>query len=256
MDDQKLRRGGGYAGPLAAALLAASAFVGWRMFSDRGASTIDTEGFDISKAPKTSLAAAGAAGSSDAPAPPSGLQLLRVDEEIRAKPAGARPETRPAAPAAETAAVPERSLAQSRLAFTAAVRRSEATVRRFGERMSAQSPVLRQYGADWMSRSDLRNLTDAYWRDHDPIAFMTGLARAPSFPLIVKQYAGSSEIRGFIVQGLTKEAPDDLVKTGLDLMRDDASLKGTITQVGTALGLPQNLAASLGARDAPKPTAK
>ena len=247
MDGKNSPRGGGCAGLLVIALLAASALVAWRLLGERNPSPIDSGGFDMSAAPQSRTAPAAAGSGPAAAAPRSGLELLKVDEEIRA---GA-PRSRAGASAPSAASA--RTLAQSRLEFIALARRNEGVVRRFAERMSAQSPVIRQYGRDWMSHTDLRSLTDNYWRDHDPVAFMEGLARAPSFPLFVKQYAGVPEIRSFVVLGLTKEAPHDLAAAGANLMHDDASLKQTISEVGTALGLPPSLAAKIGAPDAQKP---
>jgi hypothetical protein len=252
MDDPTPPREGSYAGLLAIAVLAISAFVGWRFYSERNASTIDTGGFDISAAPQSRPAPPAETSAPSAPAAPaSGLDFMKVDEEIRGGPPRPRPEA--AASGTASAPAPARTLAQTRQEFTALARRHENVVRRFAERMTAQSPVIMQYGKDWMSHPDLKNLTIGYWRTRDPIAFMAGLSRSPSFPLLVKQYAGQADIRTFIVVGLTKEAPHDLVSVGLDLMRDDPSLKATITQVGMGVGLPPGLAAALGARDPKKP---
>jgi hypothetical protein len=251
MEDQPSSRGL-YAGLLAFALLAASAFVGWRLLSERDASPIDSGGFDVGAAPK-SRPVVPVSGAASAPAaPPSSLDYLKSDGVVRA----AQTQPPPAENAPAPAAAPARTLAQSRAEFTELARRNENVVRRFAERMTAQSPVVRQYGQDWMSHPDLRSLTDQYWRDHDPIAFMAGLARAPSFPLLVKQYAGSPEIQSFVFVGLTKEAPHDLVTAGLTLMHDDASLKGTVTEVTKALGATDSLAAALGAPDTKKPAQK
>lgn len=252
MSESSDPRKGTAAGLIALALLAASALVGWRLLSERDSSTVDSGGFDIASAPAPRRAAPAATASAAPTGPRSGLELLKAAEKIGA-PAESLPAAPPTTPAAPSAPAPARTLAQSRQEFTALARRNEAVVRRFAERMTARYPVVRRYGADWMSHPDLRRLTDQYWRDHDPIAFLAGLTRAPGFPEMVKQYAGSPEIREFLVVGLTKEAPHDLVAAGLDLMRDDASLKGMITQVTTSLGASAQLADALGARDVKKP---
>jgi hypothetical protein len=219
-----------------AALLGAAALGGWYLLSQRGATTVDSGGFDVGSAPPARPLSGAAA--PEAPAR-SGLDLMKVDEELRAAPAPRAAEKR-ASPAAEAA--PPRTLKQARLDFIVEARRSEDVVRRYAERMTAQSAVIRQYGKDWMSHPDLKKLNDDYMRDHDPVAFMAGLSQAPSFPLLLEQYAGRQEILGFIVQGLTKEAPRSLVTAGLEWMRADASLKPIVTQVETAAGLTPAMA--------------
>ena len=244
MTDEAPSRGG-WSGVLAlAALVAASALGGWFYLSQRGPSTVETDGFDMGAAPVSRRAVPAAAPEA---APRSGLELMKVDSELRAeteRPPRAEEKPAPPAPA------PARTLKESRSEFIAEVRRNEDVVRRYAERMTARSAVIRQYGKDWMSHPDLKKLNDDYMRNHDPIAFVQGLAQAPSFPALLKQYAGRQEIQGFIVQGLTKEAPRSLVTAGLNLMHDDVSLKPIIAQVGTAVGLPPDMAAALAARDA------
>ena len=241
---------GGYSGVLTiAVLLGASALGGWYYLSQRGASTVDDGGFDVGAAP-TSRRAVPAAAAPEAPAR-SGLDMMKVDQELRAAPP--RPAEKPAAPAAEAA--PPRTLKDARLDFIMECRRNEDVVRRYAERMTAKSPVVLQYGKDWMSHPDLKKLNDDYMRDHDPIAFMAGLSQAPSFPILLKQYAGKQEILGFIVQGLTQEAPHSLVASGLNLMRADASLKPVIAQVETAAGMTPEMADKLTGGSS-KPAAK
>jgi hypothetical protein len=223
-----------------AVLLGAAALGGWYFLSQRGASTVDDGGFDVGAAPSSRRAAAVPAAAPEAPAR-SGLDLMKPDEELRAVP-GVAAAPRPAS--AAQAAAP-RTLKDAREDFIMECRRNEDLVRRYAERMTAKSPVVLQYGKDWMSHPDLKKLNDDYMRNHDPIAFLEGVARAPSFPILLKQYAGKQEILGFIVQGLTQEAPHGLVESGLVLMRDDASLKPLVTQVETAVGMTPEMADKL-----------
>ncbi|HXT01748.1 MAG TPA: hypothetical protein VN915_13825 [Elusimicrobiota bacterium] len=227
----------GLAGVLTiAVLLAAAALGGWYFLSQRGASTVDSGGFDVGAAATSRPPAPAAA--PEAPAR-SGLDMMRVDEELRAAPPRSEQKAAAEAPA------PVRALKDARLDFIMEARRNEDLVRRYAERMTARSPVILQYGKDWMSHPDLKKLNDDYMRDHDPIAFLAGLSQAPSFPILLKQYAGKQEILGFIVQGLTKEAPRSLVTSGLALMREDASLKPVITEVETAAGMTPAMADQL-----------
>src|SRR3569833_1145438 len=164
-------RSGGLAGVLTVlALLGASALGGWYYLSQRGASTVDDGGFDVGATPVSKRAAPAAA---PAAAPKSGLELMKVDSELRAETSPA-PAPKPAA-TAENAA--PRTLKDAREDFILECRRNEDAVRRYAERMTKQSPVILQYGRDWMSHPDLKKLNDDYMRNHDPIAFMAGLAQ-------------------------------------------------------------------------------
>ena len=220
------------------ALLGASALGGWYFLSQRGqTTTIDDGGFDVGATPARKAAPVAAP---SAPAK-SGLDLMKVDEEIRTE--NIHPAQTPAAAPAQQA--PAHTLEDARQDFIMECRRNEDVVRRYAEKITKQSPVILQYGRDWMSHPDLKKLNDDYMRNHDPIAFMAGLSRAPSFPVLLKQYAGKQEMLGFIVQGLTKEAPHSLVESGLKLMHEDASLKPVVTQVETAVGMTPEMADKL-----------
>ncbi len=240
-----------------AALLAAVAFGAlalgggaWYALSNRGASEVDSGGFDLSAAPKTVRPAAAPPAAAPAAAPRSGLEMLTVDArtkaEVTAVPTAAAPEG-PAAPAARPAA---RDAAQARADFVAQARKHEVSVRDFAVRMTAKSPVVAQYGRDWMSHDDLKKLNDDYMRTHDPVAFMAGLARAPSFPVLLKKYAGSPDLAGAVVLGLTKEAPGELVDAGLAWARTDPGVKDTVSKIASALGLPPDMIKKLTAAEA------
>ena len=106
--------------------------------------------------------------------------------------------------------------------------------------MTKKYPLIRQYGKDWMSRPDLKKLNDDYMRNHDPIAFIMGLAKAPSLGGMVKKYAGSPIIMEFITQGM-KEAPGDLTSSAMDVLSKDAAAKSLISNVARGLGLPPSV---------------
>lgn len=51
------------------------------------------------------------------------------------------------------------------------------------------SEVVRQYEEDWFSHPDLAALYQGYARDHDPVAYMYGLAASQSFRELASKYA-------------------------------------------------------------------
>ncbi|MBI3563939.1 MAG: hypothetical protein HY079_01935, partial [Elusimicrobia bacterium] len=232
---------------LAAAVLLALGGGAWWLFAGRGGTDIDSGGFDLSAAPKSAPSAAPAAATAAPPRPASGLEMLTVDARTKAELTGTAPAAKPGTPSAPPPAArpAPRDAAEARARFTEAARRHEASVRDFALRMTAKSPVIARYGRDWMSYPDLKKLNDDYMRDHDPIAFVTGLTRAPNFPVLLKKYAGSPELASVVVLGVTQEAPADLAQAGLDLMRLDPAVKDPVTKVSAALGLPPDMAAKM-----------
>lgn len=233
------------AGLLALAALIASAGAGWYFLNDRGDSTVDSGGFDVSATSKPRAAAPPPAVAESAPAA-SGLSLVKGGAEaLDAGPAAAPAPAAPAAPGA-----PARSLPEARGEFIAQARKHEADVIAFAGRLTAQSPVIRRYGYDWMQHPDLRKLNDDYMRNHDPIAFILGLSKAPSFGAMVKRYAGAPEIRAAVVLGMTKEVPTELIQSGLDVLRQDPAIKSVVAGVAPGLGLPPGMTAVLSSADA------
>lgn len=239
------------AGFLALAVLIASAVAGWYFLNDRGDSTVDSGGFDVSATSKPRAPAPPSAAVA-APVPAaSGLAMVKgAAESFGAVPAAApAPAPAPAATAAASDA-PVRSLPEARRNFIAQARKHEGDVISFASRLTAQSPVIRRYGYDWMQHPDLRKLNDDYMRDHDPVAFLLGLSKAPSFGAMVKKYAGAPEIRAAIVLGMTKEVPTELIQSGLDVLRQDPAIKGVVAGVAPGLGLPPGMTAVLSSADA------
>jgi hypothetical protein len=223
----------------------------WYFLSNRGSTEIDSGGFDLGAAPKT-VHPFGVAAPADAPAPRSGLEMLSVDAKTKAELTGTAPAAKPETPATRAAGAPTLSHdpAQARADFVAQARKHEASVRDFAVRMTAKSPVVAQYGRDWMSHDDLKKLNDDYMRTHDPVAFMAGLSKAPSFPGLLKKYAGSPQLTAAVVLGVTQEAPGELVDAGLNWVHTDPSIKNTISSIATALGLPPEMIKKLTAAEA------
>jgi hypothetical protein len=225
---------------------------GWYLLTNRKGPAIDASGFDLNSTPKTQtvVPTLSAADSGAAPAA-SGLNMLRADAGIRvaqvgeAASSGSSGAPGSAGTSGAGAAAAGTPKEQAHQDFTTEARKNEATVRRFAEKMTAKYPVIRQYGRDWMSHPDLKKLNDDYMRNHDPIAFMIGLSRAPSLGGMVKKYAGKPEIREFIVDGM-KEAPGELTTSALEVLQKDGVVKNLVTNVVSGMGLPSSITAMIG----------
>jgi hypothetical protein len=228
-------RTGRFAGIFVAVVTAGSAIgvIGWYLMTNRTGLAIDGSGFDLSTAPQAPKPRPASAASATT-ARPDSLSMMKGGDGVRIVDANAP------AFAYGGAAKPDDKKAQAHLSFTEAARKHEADVRRFGERMTKRSAVIRQYGRDWMSHPDLRALTDNYWRTHDPMAFIVGLSKAPSVGAMVKKYAGSPDILNFITQGM-KEAPGDLTSSAMDVLANDGVVKGLVANVAGGLGLPPSI---------------
>jgi hypothetical protein len=215
--------------------------IGWYLITNRTGAVIDPSGFDLSSAPAGPRPSAPAPAAPAASQPSSSLGMLRADAGIRVGGAGAAaPRGAGAAPAAAGG-----KKEQTQAGFTDLARKHEDEVRRYGERMTRKYPVIAQYGRDWMKHPDLRKLTEDYYRTRDPIAFMTGLARAPSLGPMLKEYGGKPEIREFVVEGV-KEAPGDLTAAAMDVLSNNAAVKGLVSGIADAIGLPPSITAMIG----------
>ena len=241
MSEEPPRRSGRSGGIFVAVLVAGSAVgvIGWYLMTNRTGPAIDSSGFDLTtapQAPKPHQVYTASAGT----AQPDSLSMMKGDSGIRIVDANANGGT--GTPSAGTAAKGSDKKEQSHLNFIDEARKHEGDVRRFAERMTKKYPVVRQYGRDWMSHPDLRALTDGYWRTHDPVAFLMGLAKAPSLGVLVKQYSGSPELITCVTQGM-KEAPTDLVTSAMDVLSNDGVVKNLVANVATGIGLPPSVTA-------------
>ncbi|MFI5361151.1 MAG: hypothetical protein ACHQ49_04205 [Elusimicrobiota bacterium] len=215
--------------------------IGWYISVNRGGPKIDPTGFDLSEVQETRRALPSAAGAGAPAAAASGLTMMKGGEGVTVGDS-----TPPSGSAAKTApAKGGDAKAQAHAGFTEQARKHEDDVRRFAERMTNKYPLIRQYGKDWMSHPDLKKLNDDYMRNHDPVAFIMGLAKAPSLGGMVKQYAGKPEIVQFITQGM-KEAPADLTASAMDVLTNDSTVKGLIGNIVSGLGLPPSVTAMIG----------
>jgi hypothetical protein len=68
------------------------------------------------------------------------------------------------------------------------VRREEPKIQQVWLKYWAQHAVVRQYEKDWFADKDLASLTEGYIQNHDPIAFMYGLAASESFRGLASKY--------------------------------------------------------------------
>jgi hypothetical protein len=239
------RRTGRSGGIIVAVAIGGSAVgvIGWYVMTNRTGPSIDASGFDLS-AVAQSRRPAPVLSPSSRPAPQaSSLEMMKGDAGVRigdSYPASSGSQGSAAAPAK---AVDKKTEAHE--GFTEAARKHESDVRRFSQKMSEKYPIIRQYGRDWMKHPDLKKLNDDYMRNHDPVAFIMGLTKAPSLGAMVKQYAGNPAITEYITQGM-KEAPADLMSSAMDVLSNDAVAKNLISNVAAGLGLPPSVTAMIG----------
>jgi hypothetical protein len=244
MSDEDPRRGGRAGGILVALIVGGSGVgvIGWYVLANRNGPALDTTGFELSTAPQTRRAASPTSTASRSA--DSSLSMLKGEAGVRIG------DSSPAAPGQSAAAKDGDKKEQAHADFKEQARKHEADVRRFAEKMTRKYPVFRQYAKDWMSHPDLRKLNDDYMRNHDPVAFIMGLAKAPSLGGLVKQYAGSPAVLAFITEGM-KESPGELTSSAMDVLSNDTVAKSLISNVAGGLGLPPSVTAMINGAGGP-----
>lgn len=216
--------------------------IGWYILTNRGGPAIDTAGFDLSTAPQSARPVAVLSNRPDPGQPRSSLDMMKGDAGIRIVGSGGSDSGSPAGASGSGAAAntPAAKKEESHATFTQNARKHEGDVRKFAVMMTNKYPAIRQYGRDWMSHPDLKKLNDDYARDHDPIAFMIGLSKAPSLGTMIKTYAGQPGMKEFIVEGM-KQAPSELTGSAMDVLQNDKVVKDLVANVAGALGLPPSI---------------
>jgi hypothetical protein len=237
MSDEDSRRGGRAGGIFVALVVGGSAVgvIGWYVVVNRNGPAIDSSGFDVGSVAQPHRAPSPGDAVPKTGQPASSLYTMQQGD------AGVR--IGDSSPGAAGQAAPAKAADkkdQAHADFTDQARRHEADVRRFTEKMTKKYPIFRQYAKDWMSHPDLRKLNDDYMRNHDPVAFIMGLAKAPNLGTMVKQYAGSPAIMAFITEGM-KEAPGELTSSAMDVLSNDTVAKSLIANVANGLGLPPSI---------------
>lgn len=214
-------RASGWLFLLAAVVVSASA-LGAMYFTLRQAPPPpDTSGFDIAEVKPEAPAAGPAAPAQPAgPAQDSGLSMLKTGGFP--KPAAPRPRTPGRRSPGELA------------------KGMEPQVVKLAQEYTRRYPVIQQYGRDWMSYPDLKKLNDAYMRDHDPVAFMRGVAASPNFATLIKKYAGLPPIQGFVRDAVAR-TPGDVMTEALGHLNEQGEIKRLVQAVAQALGLPPAL---------------
>ncbi len=212
---------------LAVLVLAASA-VGVIVYQlmPKEKSTADRAGFDISQIQEGPQAAA------TIPQSPSSQSSLGMIKK------GAMGPMRFGAGAVQAGA------GRKALDFTAIARASEAKVQALAGRYTRRYPLIAQYGQDWMSYPDLKELNDGYMRDHDPVRFLHGVARSKNFGKLAGKYAAASPIQNFVKDAM-KDAGADATSAAMSLIKDDSLVKSLISNTASSLGLPPALTAGL-----------
>lgn len=237
MSDDGAPREGRLGGLLVALLIVGSAagVLGWYALTNRKGPVLDYSGFDLnSVTPEKHVLISDA---NSAPSQPTSGIMIKSDPGLNVVDGNA------SAPAANHPAGP--AAGDPKADFRDVARRNEATVRDFAIKMTRKYPSVRQYGKDWMSYPDLRKLNDDYMRNHDPAAFMAGLARSPNFGKLVRKYATDPGIRAFVINGV-QQAPGELLSAAGAALSNDAVVKNLVSNVGQALGLPPSIMAVVG----------
>lgn len=129
--------------------------------------------------------------------------------------------------------------------------KTEKIIEALAIRYTRQYPVIREYGKEWMSQPDLKKLNDDYFIDHDPVKFMRGLAASPSFPKLLKKYAGYGEIQSF-VKDAVKSAPRGSVEEAMKIVNEEKTVKQLVDNVAQSLGLPVGMLAGAMGGGGPK----
>jgi hypothetical protein len=115
--------------------------------------------------------------------------------------------------------------------------KAEGSVRTMAIAYTKRYPSIAQYGRDWMRYPDLRKIAFDYQRDHDPIAFLRGMAASKNFGKLVVKYAGDPALQSFVKESITK-APGDMTSSVMGFLKEDNTIKKVVSNVTEALGLP------------------
>jgi hypothetical protein len=142
------------------------------------------------------------------------------------------------------ASSPQAAAQKATLSFTEACRKSEGKAQALAQAYTKRYPSIAQYGRDWMSHPDLKRLNDDYMRDHDPVAFLRGVARSKNFAKLMVKYAQDPALQALVKEGIAK-APGELTSSAMSLLKEDAVIKRVVANVAEALGLPPALTAGL-----------
>ena len=212
-------------GAIAVGLLVGGVVIFVTADSSQQAAAPAASGFDVTELPKTR-----------APEGPSVLPQQAPSSLTMVPKLGLGAQTGAAA-----APQPDASpLEQAAAGFRQAIRSSEKTLGDLARDYTRRYPSIQQYGREWMSYPDLKKLNDDYMRDHDPIAFLRGLAVSPSFPKMLGKYAGEPAIRGFVQEAVTK-APAGAVGASMSYINQDKTVDTLVQNVAGRVGLPPGL---------------
>jgi hypothetical protein len=124
-------------------------------------------------------------------------------------------------------------------------RKNEGRIQALAVAYAKKYPVVREYAKEWMSHPDLKKLNDDYNKDHDPIKFIRGLAKSPSFGPMVKKYGTQAPLQQFVMEVYTK-APSDAGEAAQQIMaHEEKGVTRVVNNVTTALGLGPLLGSNL-----------
>lgn len=198
-------------------------------------SALNTSGFDVSQvddAPKRVISA-----TAGRQAQGSSLGMITGTMGIGQSATGESAGQSPAGASAPAGAAPKADDAQT---FAQMVREREKPVESLTRAYMKRSQVFQQYGREWMSHPDLKKLNDEYMKNHDPIAFLRGLAASPTFPGMVKKYAHDPNMQTYVKDVITR-APQGMISSGLAMAKKESLVEKLMDSVMGAMGLPKGI---------------
>lgn len=222
---------------LLALLVVAGAGVGalvWQSRQNREAvsASRDRSGFDLAEVEQHQAAG----GSYVRPDQKSGLGM--VTGAVQGMQVGEQAQQQQSAAAQQPGG--EKSKEDKARSFSDLVKAGEAKISALAMAYTKKFPVIQQYGRDWMSYPDLKKLNDDYMRNHDPIAFMKGVAASPNFANLVKKYAGQKPMTDFVMDAV-KQAPPGALGQAMDYVNTEDTMKSLVGNVAKNLGIPASL---------------
>lgn len=161
---------------------------------------------------------------SDAPPSPAGTVY------------GAAPSAQPATapPPAQPSAKPP---AAGPSGFREMVEEERLKMRKVWFKHVAKSPTLQAYQKAWRSTPELQALTERWHKDHDPIAFLKGVAGQPKFFELLGKYGRSQELLAVLKEDMKHASPKALAAAS-DTLNKESVIKDLLNKASAATGVP------------------
>lgn len=110
------------------------------------------------------------------------------------------------------------------------VRREERKIQDVWLRYWSNSEVVRRYEKDWFSQPDLTALYQSYVRDHDPVAYMVGLAASQSFRGLAAKYAREPMMLALLRDSI-KAASLQAIGEGVSVLAGNSQLGRFVSEI-------------------------